>query len=90
MYPNLHNFSIFGFGQWVCLGRNIAERSLDIGVAWGCEIKKDGRLAGEYDYTTGFNVQPKNFVEGFKLRTRRGRGKVVGKEWKSVWETKSV
>src|SRR5947209_19531764 len=53
VYPNLQNFSAFGF-------------SLNIGVAriaWCCEIKrKDGRLAGEHEYTTEW--QPKNFAEG--------------------------
>ena len=57
---------------------------LNIGIVLGCEIKrKDGRSAGEYDDTTGFDVQPKNFAVGLELRARRG--KTVGKEWMSVW-----
>ena len=89
MYPNLLNFGTFGFGRWICLGRNVAERSLNIGIVLGCEIKrKDGRSAGEYDDTTWFDVQPKNFAVELELRARWG--KMVGKEWMSVWVIKSV
>lgn len=89
MYPNLQNFGTFGFGRWICPGRNIAVRSLNIGIVLGREIKrKDGRSAGEYDDTTWFDVQPKNFAVELELRARWG--KMVGKEWMSVWVIKSV
>jgi hypothetical protein len=78
VYPNLQNFSAFGFGRRICPGQNIAERSLNIGVAriaWGCDIRrKEGWVCGEYDYTTGFNVQPRGFGEGFELKAREGKG----------------
>lgn len=64
-YPNLQNFSAFGFGRRICPGMNIAERSLYIliaRIAWGCDIKqkvgKDGKkiVPPDYDYVPGFNV----------------------------------
>ncbi|KAL6887113.1 cytochrome P450 [Trichoderma evansii] len=42
-FPNLQNFSAFGFGRRICPGQSIAERSLNIVVArigWGCTPKK--------------------------------------------------
>lgn len=64
-YPNLHNFSAFGFGRRICPGQSIAERSLYIlisRVAWACHIspKHDARHnplpPPSYDYVPGFNV----------------------------------
>jgi hypothetical protein len=78
VYPNLQNFSAFSFGRRICPGQNIAERSVNIGVAriaWGCDIRrKDGWVARECGYAAGFDVQPKNFAEGFELRAREGKG----------------
>ncbi|UKZ75803.1 hypothetical protein TrVFT333_003497 [Trichoderma virens FT-333] len=63
-FPNLQNFSAFGFGRRICPGQSIAERSLNIAVArigWGCTVSKIRDVEVPlYDYTTGFNVQPKN------------------------------
>jgi cytochrome P450 len=65
-YPNLQNFSAFGFGRRICPGMNIAERSLHLVVArlaWAFKIaRRPGFEVPWYDYTTGFNVQPKKFV----------------------------
>ncbi|KAE8454276.1 hypothetical protein EG329_005201 [Mollisiaceae sp. DMI_Dod_QoI] len=87
IYPNLQNFSAFGFGRRICPGMNIAERSLHIlvaRIAWGCEIEKmDGWKYGEYEYTAGFNVQPLKFP--FKLRAREGRGRIIEAGYESVW-----
>ncbi|CZR61304.1 related to cytochrome p450 [Phialocephala subalpina] len=87
VYPNLQNFSAFGFGRRICPGMNIAERSLNILVArivWGCEIERVGGYEyGEYEYTTGFNVQPLKFP--FRLRAREGMGEVVEREYGRVW-----
>jgi hypothetical protein len=51
---------------------NIAEKSLNLLIArmaWACEIKKrPGVEVPWYDYTSGFNVQPKPFV--FDLNPR--------------------
>lgn len=64
-YPNLQNFSAFGFGRRICPGLNIAERSLYIliaRIAWCCDISQRRSSTGgtvvppSYDYTTGFNV----------------------------------
>lgn len=91
-YPNLQNFSAFGFGRRICPGQNIAERSLYIQiarVAWSCELGKKIDEAGtpitppEWDYVAGFNVQPKWFP--FDLKERQGRGEVVRREWERVW-----
>jgi cytochrome P450 len=65
-FPNLQNYSSFGFGRRICPGLNIAERSLYIGIAmiaWGCEISQkigsDGKaiVPPDYDYVSGFNVR---------------------------------
>jgi len=86
-YPNIQNFSAFGFGRRICPGINIAERNLNIQVAmiaWACEIKEvEGKRPPEYDYTRGFNVQPRWF--DFELVARQGRGEVVRKEFERVW-----
>lgn len=64
-FPNLQNFSAFGFGRRICPGQNIAERSLYIliaRIAWCCDISQRRTPSGEailppsYDYTSGFNV----------------------------------
>jgi cytochrome P450 len=64
-YPNLQNFSAFGFGRRICPGQNIAERSLYIlisRVAWACHITQKRDQSGnplpppKYDYVPGFNV----------------------------------
>ena len=84
-HPNLQNFSAFGFGRRICPGQNIAERSLNIlvaRIAWACDISKKLDGAGkeipvpDYEYTPGFNSQPKRFP--FELRARSGqRQKIV-------------
>jgi hypothetical protein len=91
-YPNLHNYSAFGFGRRICPGQNIAERSLNIltsRIAWACDLAKAKDAAGKeiavplYDYTAGFNVQPKPFP--FELRVRSPeRLKVVEQELDGV------
>jgi cytochrome P450 len=64
-FPNLQNFSAFGFGRRICPGQNIAERSIYILIAritWAATIgaKKDAHgqdiLSPTYDYVAGFNV----------------------------------
>ncbi|KAF2179947.1 cytochrome P450 [Zopfia rhizophila CBS 207.26] len=79
VYPNLHNYSAFGFGRRICPGQNIAERSLNIltaRIAWACDIAKARDWEGKevevplYDYTTGFNVQPRPFPFDLKVRSQ--------------------
>lgn len=76
-YPNLQSFSAFGFGRRICPGLNIAERSLYIliaRIAWACDIQKARDQEGEekpvplYDYTEGFNTQPKWFPFNLQVR----------------------
>lgn len=77
-FPNLQNFSCFGFGRRICPGQNIAERSLHIltaRISWAVTLsKKKDDLGNDlplpfYDYTSGFNSQPKHFDFDLKLRT---------------------
>lgn len=83
-FPNLQNFSSFGFGRRICPGMNIAENSLHLLVArmaWATEIsKRPGVEVPLYDYTAGFNVQPKPFVFDLKPRSE-GRRRLVERTW---------
>ena len=88
-YPNLQGFSAFGFGRRICPGLNIAERSLFLLVArlgWAVDVrKKEGVKVKEYEYTTGFNVQPRFF--DFDLRARgEARWNVVEDELRKELE----
>lgn len=76
-YPNLQNYSAFGFGRRICPGMHIAERSLNLliaRIAWACDIGKKTDSSGEevpvplYDYVSGFNVQPNRFAFDLKAR----------------------
>ena len=78
LYPNLQNYSCFGFGRRICPGQNIAERSLNIlvaRIAWACDISKARDADGveievpEYDYCAGFNAQPNHFSFDLKARS---------------------
>ncbi|KAK5093532.1 hypothetical protein LTR24_004243 [Lithohypha guttulata] len=91
-YPNLQNFSAFGFGRRICPGLNIAERSLYIliaRIAWCCDIFQRQSSNGEalvppsYDYTTGFNVQPKPFA--FDLTARPDRREILEAQYEENW-----
>lgn len=91
-YPNLHNYSAFGFGRRICPGQNIAERSLNIliaRIAWACDLRKarDGEgkeiTPPDYDYTAGFNVQPHWFPFELKVRSHE-RLEVVDRELERV------
>lgn len=70
-FPNLQNYSCFGFGRRICPGQSIAERSLNIltaRIAWAATLSRKKDTQGNlmplplYDYCPGFNVQP-NFFE---------------------------
>ncbi|KAK4498266.1 hypothetical protein PRZ48_010923 [Zasmidium cellare] len=86
-YPNLHNYSAFGFGRRICPGQNIAERSLYLltaRIAWACDVGKAEKDGVEvepplYDYTSGFNVQPNWFAFDLKARSQE-RVSVLEKE----------
>lgn len=65
-YPNLQNFSAFGFGRRICPGQNIAEKSMYIliaRIAWACNLTQKLDASGNamapplYDYVAGFNVR---------------------------------
>lgn len=69
-HPNLQNYSCFGFGRRICPGQNIAERSLNLltaRIGWALDLRRKTDAKGEmlplpdYDYTIGFNVQPRHF-----------------------------
>ena len=83
-FPNLQNYSAFGFGRRICPGMNIAEASLHLLVArmaWACEIqKRPGFEVPLYDYTSGFNVQPMPFVFDLKARSET-KGEMIERTW---------
>ena len=65
---------------------NIAENSLNLLVArmaWATHVsKRPGVDIPLYDYTAGFNVQPKRFV--FDLRARsESRNNIVSTVWEN-------
>ncbi len=63
---------------------NIAENSLHLVVAriaWTANIsKRPGVEVPLYDYTAGFNVQPKPFVFDLEVRSEK-RKRVVDRTW---------
>ncbi|KAL4912096.1 cytochrome P450 [Aspergillus aurantiobrunneus] len=85
-FPNLQNYSCFGFGRRICPGQSIAERSMNIltaRIAWATNLSRKRDAHGEgmplplYDYTAGFNVQPKHFE--FEVVARSSdRARLVG------------
>jgi hypothetical protein len=83
-FPNLQNFSAFGFGRRICPGMNIAEKSLHLltaRIAWAFTLKKrPGVEVPLYDYTSGFNVQPKSFVFDMEVRSPEKRD-LIQKQW---------
>jgi len=93
-YPNVSNYSAFGFGRRICPGMHIAERSLNIlvaRIAWACDIRKkigsDGKEVEVplYDYVPGFNVQPIWFAFDLKARSEE-RWKIVQEEYRTEIE----
>lgn len=79
-YPNLHNYSNFGFGRRICPGQNIAERNLYLlaaRMAWALDLSRakdeDGKeiIPSWYDYTAGFNSQPNTFPFEVKVRSEK-------------------
>ncbi|KAF2453855.1 cytochrome P450 [Lineolata rhizophorae] len=102
LHPNLQNYSCFGFGRRICPGQNIAERSMFLlisRIAWSCTVRKTKDGLGKeidvppYDYTAGFNVQPKWFPFDLVVRdkakmdlvdkayTEAKRGDPLGGNW---------
>ena len=83
-YPTLQNFSAFGFGRRLCPGINIAERSVHLlvaRIAWSFNLsKRPGHDIGWYDYTVGFNTQPKPFAFDLVARSEK-RKKFVLTTW---------
>ncbi|KAK3069917.1 hypothetical protein LTR53_011379 [Teratosphaeriaceae sp. CCFEE 6253] len=91
-YPNLQNFSAFGFGRRICPGQHIAERSLYIliaRIAWCCDITQQIDASGQrivppsYDYVAGFNTHPKPFP--FELKARQDRMQVLERQYENIW-----
>ncbi|KAL9115954.1 MAG: hypothetical protein Q9227_000322 [Pyrenula ochraceoflavens] len=91
-YPNLQNYSCFGFGRRICVGQNIAERNLMIMAArigWACEmrVKEGGVGVPWYEYRSGFNSYPEWFGEGMEVKVRsKERGEVVEREYAKAKE----
>lgn len=89
VYPNLQNYSNFGFGRRICVGQNIAERNLMIlaaRLAWAVDVQApDGRMPPLYDYHSGFNSYPKRFEVNVEGRGG-GRMEVLEREYRLAKE----
>ncbi|KAH7377445.1 cytochrome P450 [Cadophora sp. MPI-SDFR-AT-0126] len=94
-FPSLQNFSSFGFGRRICPGMNVAERSLFLLTArimWACEFSKRKDNIGNdievpsYDYTSGFNTQPRPFQFDLKARSEK-RQQLVDEAWRHAEAT---
>ncbi|EXJ54110.1 hypothetical protein A1O7_09447 [Cladophialophora yegresii CBS 114405] len=85
-FPSLQNYSCFGFGRRICPGMNIAENSLNLliaRIAWAAHIsKRPGVEVPLYDYTVGFNVQPRPFVFDLKPRSEAKKTLIH-----TIWES---
>lgn len=82
-YPNLHNYSSFGFGRRICPGQNIAERNLYLlaaRIAWSVDLAKAKDQSGNtitpplYEYTAGFNSYPLPFRFDARVRSAERQG----------------
>lgn len=96
-FPNLSNFSSFGFGRRICPGQNIAERSLYILTArilWAGHFSKKTDASGreisvpDYDYISGFNTQPKPFSFDYKARSA-SRKRSIDTAWSELQREQS-
>jgi Cytochrome P450 len=94
VFPNLTNYSIFGFGRRSCPGMNIAERSahlLTARILWSCVLRKKRDANGNdidiplYAYTSGFNTQPEPFLFDVFPRNQT-RKEVVELEYREALE----
>ncbi|PIA93709.1 O-methylsterigmatocystin oxidoreductase [Cercospora beticola] len=82
-YPNMNNFSVFGFGRRLCPGGHIAERSIYIlsaRMAWACNIEKatDPKTGApitppEYNYVKALNTEPHPFPFQLECRSEKHR-----------------
>ncbi|KAK3700020.1 hypothetical protein LTR37_016180 [Vermiconidia calcicola] len=98
VYPNLHNYSNFGFGRRICPRQNIAERNLYLlaaRIAWAANISKAKDGEGNEidpplnDYTAGFNAQPKWFPFELQVRSQE-RWAVIEEELKRGAESEPL
>ncbi|KAH0610192.1 uncharacterized protein H6S33_011719 [Morchella sextelata] len=89
VYPNLQNFSAFGFGRRICPGMNIAERSLyllTIRLLWAFQMNKKRDASGNeidipyYDYDSGLSSRAKPFQFDCKARSPT-RALVIRESW---------
>ena len=94
-FLSLQKFSSLGFVRRICLGMNIAERSLFLLTArimWACEFSKNKDSTGNdievssYDYTSGFNTQPRLYQFDLKARNEK-RQQLVDKAWRHAETT---
>lgn len=95
VYPNLQNFSAFGFGRRICPGMNIAERSLHlltIRMLWAFQLGKKKDANGNeieipyYDYNSGLSSKPNPFQFSCKARTAK-REETIRQCWRDAKAT---
>jgi cytochrome P450 len=95
-FPNLQNFSAFGYGRRICPGQYVASRSLMIQammIVWACDIRVARDINGKQMWpdsdaiAVGFNAKPEKFE--FELRPRKGRERIVHREWEQILEKRA-
>jgi cytochrome P450 len=76
-HPSRSGHSSFGWGRRICPGAGLAENSLFVALAkilWAFEIVGvEGVRYDSFAYTEGFNIRPRKFVCGIRVRSERHR-----------------
>lgn len=84
-YPNIQNFTTFGYGRRICMGMDLVENEFFVAMgamAWACTISKkrdrDGREihVPHHEYSTYLISRPKKFAFELKPRSEKRRTQV--------------
>lgn len=86
-YPTIQNFTTFGYGRRICMGMDLVEQELLVGVgamAWAFDISKkvdgSGRTieVNEHDYTSLLISRPRKFEFDLVARSKEREAEIWG------------